>query len=84
MNDRLSISLELKKLKENGEYDEGGKHAKLLEETTISIEQGFLALTDRDNGKYDYKEDFLKKFNTIIYNMRRTGELQKMVEQFIK
>jgi polar amino acid transport system substrate-binding protein len=84
MNDRLSILLELKRLKESGQYDEGGKHAKLIEGITISIEQGFLALTDRDHSKYDYKEDFLKKFNTIIYDMRRTGELQEIVEQFIK
>jgi len=81
MNDRLSVLWELKRLKAAGKYDEGGKHAKISEGVTISIEQGFLGFTDRDNGKFSYKDDFVKKFNRVIYEMRKTGELQKMVRE---
>ncbi len=83
MNDRLAILWELKKLKAQGKYDEGGRHAKLLEGTTITIEQGFLGYTNRDNGKFPFKEDFKKEFDIIIYEMRRTGEIQKIIDSFM-
>lgn len=84
MNDRLSILWELKKLKAKREYDEGGRHARLVEGATISIEQGFLGFTNTDKGKFPFKEDFKKKFDIIIYDMRRNGELQRIVNDFVK
>jgi polar amino acid transport system substrate-binding protein len=84
MNDRLSILWELKRLKAEGKYDEGGKHAKLLEGAPITIEQGFLGFTDRDDGKFPFKDDFVRKFDTVIYEMRKSGELQEIVDDFVR
>ncbi len=84
MNDRLSILWELKRLKAEGKYDEGGKHAKLLEGAPITIEQGFLGFTDRDNGKFSFKDDFVRKFDTVIYEMRKSGEVQEIVDDFVR
>ncbi|WP_199911738.1 type 2 periplasmic-binding domain-containing protein [Dongshaea marina] len=84
INDRISILWELKKLKATGEYQEGVRHAKLLEGATISIEQGFLGFTDKDKGKFPYKTDFIKEFDTVIYSMRRTGELQEIIESYVR
>ncbi|MBT3310327.1 MAG: transporter substrate-binding domain-containing protein [Gammaproteobacteria bacterium] len=83
MNDRISILFELKNLKSQGLYDEGGRHARLAEGATITLEQGFLGITDRDGGAFSYKEDFLKKFNTVIYEMRKSGELNRILESFV-
>lgn len=79
MNDRISILWELNRLKHAGTYSEGTKHVKLIEAATITIEQGFLGYTDRDNGKFTYKGNFVKQFDTIIYDMRKTGELQRII-----
>jgi polar amino acid transport system substrate-binding protein len=84
INDRLSILWKLKQLKAAGKYEEAGRHAKLLEGATISIEQGFLGFTDKDKGKFPFKDDFVKKFDTIIYEMRKNGELQRIVNDFTK
>ena len=84
MIDRLSFLWELNRLKLAGKYDEGGRHVKLLEGATISIEQGFLGFTAEDKGKFSFKEDFKKKFDIIIYDMRRSGELQRIVDDFIR
>ncbi|WP_083700050.1 ABC transporter substrate-binding protein [Shewanella sp. UCD-KL12] len=84
LNDRISILWELKQLKLAGEYDEGGKHAILMEGATVSIEQGFVGYTAMDDGKYPFKENFKKQLDMIIYDMRRTGEMQKIVNDFLR
>ncbi|WP_236701270.1 substrate-binding periplasmic protein [Thalassomonas viridans] len=84
INDRLSILWELKQMKLKGEYNEGGKHARLLEGATITIEQGFLGFTANDQGKYPFKEDFKKQLDIIIYEMRRNGLTQRIIEDFVR
>ncbi|OMH39387.1 ABC transporter substrate-binding protein [Motiliproteus sp. MSK22-1] len=82
INDRLSIQMELKRLESQGKYAPGDKHAHLVEGATITLEQGFLGYTDRDNGKFAFKPDFQKQFDVQIYEMRRSGELQNIIDQF--
>ncbi|WP_309247267.1 transporter substrate-binding domain-containing protein [Shewanella sp. VB17] len=84
MNDRISTFWTLKQLKAAGQYDEGGKHEQLVEGTTISIEQGFLGFTAKGGDKYPYMDDFIMQFNKEIYIMRRSGELQKIIDDFIR
>jgi polar amino acid transport system substrate-binding protein len=83
MNDRLSILYELERLKQEGLYDEGGTHAALVEGATITLEQGFLGITARDGGRFGFKEDFLKQFNTRIYEMRKSGELGRIIDDLV-
>ncbi|OQX21985.1 MAG: ABC transporter substrate-binding protein [Desulfobacteraceae bacterium IS3] len=84
MNDRLSTLWELNRLKKNGEYDEGGRHVKIEEGATVSVEQAFLGFTDRDKGKFYYKDDFVMKFNAVIADMKNKGEIQKIIDDFFK
>ncbi|CAN7566976.1 ABC transporter substrate-binding protein [Rugamonas sp. R1(2021)] len=84
INDRVSIQWTLNQLKAEGKYDEGGAHAELAEATVIAVEQGFLGFTDRDNGKFTYKSDFVRQFDTIIYQMKRTGEIDNIARGFFK
>jgi len=82
MNDRFSIIWELNRLRKSGKYA-NNKLDKLKEGTSISSEQGFLGFTDRDNGNFYFKDDFVKKFNVVINKMKKTGEVQKIIDDFI-
>jgi polar amino acid transport system substrate-binding protein len=53
-----------------------------MEMAVIATEQGFLGFTDRDQGKYPYKTDFLKQFNAIVYDMKRNGEIERIARNF--
>ncbi len=83
MNDRLSILMELKRLKSQGKYHEGSKHARLIEGATVTREQGFLGYTSRDRGRFSFKADFKKQLDSQLYQMRRSGELQRIIDDFI-
>jgi polar amino acid transport system substrate-binding protein len=80
MNDRLSILWTLKQMKEKGDYTQNN----IVEGATISIEQGFVGYSDTNNSAYPYKLDFIKKLDFEIYKMRRSGELQKIIEGYTK
>ncbi len=84
INDRVSIQWTRKQLKAEGKYDEGGTHAELVEAIVIATEQGFLGYTDRDQGRYTYKNDFVKQFDSVIYQMKRTGEIDNIARAFFK
>lgn len=84
INDRISIEWTRSALKRDGLYDEGGKHAVLVEAAVIGVEQGFLGYTDRDQGRYPFKTDFVKKFDAVIYQMQRQGEITRIAQAFFK
>ena len=50
----------------------------------MTIEQGFLGYTANDKGEFHFKEDFRKQFDVVIYDMRRSGELQRIVDYFVR
>lgn len=84
INDRLAIQWTRQQLKTAGRYDEGGAHAELAEAAEIALEQGFLGFSDRDNGKFPYKADFHKQFDSIIYQMKRHGEIEAIARNVLR
>lgn len=84
INDRVSIQWTRNQLKAAGKLDEGGAHADIAEATVIAVEHGFLGYTDRDNGKYTYKTDFVKQFDHAINQMKRNGEIDAISRSFFK
>src|SRR5450830_720417 len=84
INDRVSIQWTLNQLKAEGKYQQGGKHAELAEAAQIAVKQGFLGYTDRDNGRYAYKSDFVKQFNSALSQMKRSGEIDTIVHNFFQ
>ncbi len=82
INDRVSIQWTLAALKRDQLYDEGGKHAALVEAAVIGVEQGFLGFTDRDKGRFPFKTDFARKFSEVIYQMKRSGEIDRIAQAF--
>lgn len=81
INDRISIRWTQNQLVKEGKLPPGPVG---VEMAVIATEQGFLGFTDRDQGKFPYKTDFLKQFNAIIYDMKRTSEIQRISRNFFK
>lgn len=79
VNDRLSILWEANRLKKSGDYDEGGKHIRFVEGSTLSVEKGYLGITNTDKGKFRFKKDFVDKLNAIIKTMKENGEIENIV-----
>ena len=84
INDRVSILWTKQQLVRDGLYQEGTTHAELVEAAVVGTESGFLGFTDRDNGKYPYKDDFVKQFDTVIYQMKRRGEIDRIAADFLR
>lgn len=81
INDRMSIRWTQVKLVREGRLTSAQVG---IEVAVIATEQGFLGFTDRDQGKFPYKTDFLKQFNAIIYDMKRNGEIERIGREFFK
>lgn len=82
LNDRLSIVWELGKLRHEKLVEAG---ALAVEETAaLSAEQGHLGYTMRDDGRFPYKQDFIRQFNAIIRDMKQDGEIRNTVERFLQ
>lgn len=79
INDRMSILWTQRKLTSEGKLDAAQRG---VEMAVIATEQGFLGFTDRDEGRFPYKTDFLKQFNAIVYDMKRNGEIERMSKAF--
>ncbi len=84
INDRISIQWTRDQLKAEGKYDEGGAHAEVAEAIQISAKQAYLGYTDRDQGRYTYKSDFVRQFDSAIQQMKRNGELDAITRSFFK
>ncbi|UTH76049.1 ABC transporter substrate-binding protein [Chromobacterium sp. IIBBL 290-4] len=77
LNDRLAIQLELERLRQQKLYQTG----QLMEGAAISEEQGYVGFTDRDAGRFPYKQDFIEQLNRALSAMRRNGEIDRIVEK---
>ena len=78
-NDALSIQWELKQLKADGKYD----GTSVVEGATISSEQGFLGIVT--NGQnYPYKNNFKDEYHRILGEMKASGEVDKIVQDYIR
>jgi polar amino acid transport system substrate-binding protein len=81
MNDRFSILWEWRHMNAEGLNHDG---VKIIDTGIVGVEQGYLGYTDRDNGRFPYKEDFIIQLNKIIENMRRTGEISRIVDRILE
>jgi polar amino acid transport system substrate-binding protein len=81
INDRMSIRWTQLQLAREGKL---GAAQMGIESAVIATEQGFLGFSDRDQGKFPYKTDFLKQFNAIVYDMKRNGEIERIGRDFFK
>ncbi|MCG7495438.1 transporter substrate-binding domain-containing protein [Vibrio sp. Of7-15] len=83
---RIPFAWYLKKMKESGEYDEYNQSEITLKEiAVISSNEGYLGYTDINAEKnFPFKKDFSIKFDIEIYKMKKSGEIQNIVNRFIR
>ncbi|MBI1771937.1 MAG: transporter substrate-binding domain-containing protein [Burkholderiales bacterium] len=81
VNDRLSILWEMERIKADGVYADNSQA--IVEAAVINQEQAYLGYTNRDNGRYSYKADFMRVLNQILIDMKKSGEIQKIVEDVL-
>lgn len=81
MNDRLSIVWELGKLRHEKLVEADA--LEVAETAAISAEHGYLGVTNRDGGRFPYKQDFIHKFNAVLREMKQDGEIRSVLDQFL-
>ncbi len=79
MANRLSYHWASKRLIESGRIKPATQH-KVRESLVISSDAVYLGITDRDQGKFPFKRDFLQKFNNELYKMHKSKEILEIAE----
>jgi len=79
VNDKIAILWGIKKMKLQNELP---KTANFEVACSISNEEGYLLFSKK--GNFPYRDDFIKKFNTVIKDMKAKGEIQKVIEDYVK
>ncbi len=59
----------------------GGNQSIVKKGAQISYDHGYLAFSEKNNPPY--KNDFIHKFNEIIIQMQKNGEIESIVDQFM-
>ncbi|MDC8756009.1 substrate-binding periplasmic protein [Janthinobacterium fluminis] len=81
VNDRLSIQWEVARIKKEGLMVPGS--LPVSETVELSAEQGHLGYTALEPAQYPFRDDFFLKFNAVIRDMKRSGEIKDMVSNFL-
>ncbi|WDP89461.1 MAG: transporter substrate-binding domain-containing protein [Desulfobacter sp.] len=82
ISDKNAMLWELKQLRDKGEYDPATQE--LVIAGDISREQGYLGFTNQDKGAFSFKADFVKQFVAVINEMKAGGEIQAVLDAYIK
>lgn len=83
LNDRLSVLSELAQMRREKLYDEA-RHGRIQEGATVSVENGHVGYTNRDNGRFAYKTDFVRQLDAAIAAMRQSGRIQQIVNRYVQ
>lgn len=83
---RIPFAWYVKKIKESGKYQKHYKKGVVLKEVAvISSNEGYLGYTDINAEKnFPYKKDFSIKFDIEIYKMKKNGEIEQIINRFVK
>ncbi len=83
---KIPFAWQVKQMKKMGEDKKSTNKKVILKEAfVISSNEGYLGYTDiNDEENYPFKKDFSIKFDIEIYKMKKKGEIQKIVDRFIK
>jgi len=74
----------IKEMKEKGEYNKFDKGIVLTESVVLGTNNGYLGYTDINaEENYPYKKDFSIKFDIQIHRMKKSGEINEIIESFI-
>lgn len=73
-----------RKLKQAGQYDEGGKHIQLKKGAIIGTDPVYIGYSApaRKAGKIPYQMEFMQAFDSEIYKMIKANEISKIMDTF--
>jgi polar amino acid transport system substrate-binding protein len=83
MGNQISVEWSIKTMLESGDLTMTEKES-IVQAAIISTDAVYMGFTDRDQGRFYYKLDFVKKFNNEIYKMKKRGEIMSIYEEYFK
>jgi polar amino acid transport system substrate-binding protein len=84
VNDRRAILWAYHRQQDERKVMPGDHPGILVEGAVISKEYGYLGFTSKDEGRFPFKQDFLKEFNTVICSMRASGEIGRIAAEYFR
>ena len=82
INDRLSILWELKRLQNPAEPSL--RPDSIVEVLALSEEPAYLGITNVHTDRYPFRDDFVRELNAILLNMQKRGEIQMIVNRYMR
>ncbi|WP_157601161.1 hypothetical protein [Psychromonas ossibalaenae] len=71
-------------MKKNGEYTQWAAEV-TLESKIIGTNEAYLGYTDINaENNFPFKKDFSIKFDIEIYKMKKSGEIQEIINRFVE
>lgn len=81
INDRLSIRWQVDQIRRAGEIDPA--KIAIAETAKLYSEKGYLGYTDRDEGRFPFKSNFVQEFNAALVSLKNDGEIDRLIEKFL-
>ena len=80
VNDEIAILYALSQLRRSGKWNKN--FPELGVGAVVNSEQGYLAYSQFDS-KYKFSQDFRKKFDAILIKMQKSGEVKRIVDEYL-
>ncbi|MRV73606.1 transporter substrate-binding domain-containing protein [Duganella sp. FT92W] len=81
MNDRYAIQHALLRARSEDAYQ---RTARVIETGVLSQEYGYLGFTRQHHERWTYRTDFIRQFNHVLDELRRSGELAQIAERELR
>ncbi len=79
--DRISTLSVLAELKRSGDYNEA-RDEPIAEGPILNKDTAHVGYTNRDQGRFPFKEDFAEQLDTALDAMRRSGAIERIVQRY--
>ncbi|MCY1508644.1 lysine-arginine-ornithine-binding periplasmic protein [compost metagenome] len=79
--DRISTLSVLAGLKRSGDYDQT-RDEPIAEGPILNKDTAHVGYTNRDQGRFPFKEEFATQLDTALDAMRRSGEIEQIVQRY--
>ncbi|MNF13469.1 hypothetical protein D3C80_2153290 [compost metagenome] len=68
-------------LKRSGDYDQT-RDEPIAEGPILNKDTAHVGYTNRDQGRFPFKEDFATQLDTALDAMRRAGEVDRIIQRY--
>ncbi|WP_229205818.1 transporter substrate-binding domain-containing protein [Duganella sp. Leaf126] len=84
INDRYAIAWTTRQLEADGRLTDAALRTEVVEAAVIAVKRGYLGYTSRDQGRFPFKADFVRQFDTAIDDLKRSGQLDHIVRSHLQ